>query len=78
MIPNTFLIAGLLTEGQKKQNQFFTEGDLMILKISGTILGDNNRQGERKEQTMLGLVEKVFLRDTNIDQLCRHNIEFGR
>ena len=73
-----FLIKGLLTEGQKRQMQFFIEGDLVMLRIFGTMLGDNNQRGESKEQTMLGLVVRVFMRDTNVNQICSRNLEFGR
>ena len=78
MIVIFFLIEGLLTEGQKRQNQFFTEGDLVMLRIFGTMLGENNQRGEYKEQTLLGLVERVFMRDTNVNQICSHNLELGR
>ena len=48
-----------------------------MLRIFGTMLGDNNQRGESKEQTMLGLVERVFMRDTNVNQICSHNLELG-
>ena len=69
---------GLLTEGQKRQKPFVTEGDLVILKIFGAMLDENNKRGEQREQIMLGLVEKVIFRDVNVNQLCAHNVELGR
>ena len=59
-------------------NQFFSEGDLVILSLFGAMLDENNRRREPGWVKQIALVERVIFRDTSVDKLCHHNNELGK
>ena len=65
----------MISERDRFSWKCVSEGDLVQLNVFGEL-----RQGDKATQQwyrVMGFVEKVTFRDTNVKRICEHNAELG-